>query len=92
MERVRSSTGIQFEALGCMMWERQYIEHAETTAGGKLSEEAALSNWKTWTEMVQRDPNCLIWDQKGPTGKTLRFWVKEKDVVKFTNGYEHEKI
>ena len=92
MEVCKASTGTLFEAVGCLMWKRQWLEFADTTAGGKLTGAQAESQWLEWEQKVAAEPKSLIWDNKGPVGSSLRIWIKEKDVVRFQSGYHHEKL
>ena len=48
MEVCRASTGTLTESVGKMMWKRQYLEFAESTAGGKLSTQQAERQWLDW--------------------------------------------
>ncbi len=80
LQQVASST--EFLAKGCMMWEKQAIEHWQTTAGGRLSEEDAKARWEEWTS--NKEEMGLIFDLKGPARKPLRLRVGTLDEVNFS--------
>eukprot|EP00971_Amphidinium_carterae_P327564 6458993-Amphidinium_carterae.1 len=90
-ETLKTGSGLSFEVVGCMMWHRQFVEHCESTAGGRLSNAQAEAKWIELQLQVEEDPASLIWDQRGPMSAPLRVWVKEKDVVKWVQEYMHEK-
>ena len=72
------------------MWERQYIEFAQTTEGGRQSEDDAVAQWATWKKMKSANPTSVIWDMEGPNkDKPLQFRVSMSKQVDFVNKYEH---
>lgn len=90
MERVTAASGLVRDSVGEMMWEKLYIEFAQTTRGGRLREEDAQLQWKEWEEAVLRRDGTVNHDHNGPNGK-LRVWVHTKDTLTFRNSYMHEK-
>ena len=63
---------------------KQYAEHAETHAGGKLNESEIIRQWTEWeTQLRQPGSTWPPKDSQGPKASPLRIWVKTKDVLKF---------
>eukprot|EP00438_Fugacium_kawagutii_P013870 Skav228410 [mRNA] locus=scaffold3824:318780:319841:- [translate_table: standard] len=92
IERVVAASGLVKDAVGELMWEKLWLEFAQTVRGGRLREEEAALKWKEWEEAVERkDPkNKIHHDFQGPNGK-LRVWVKTKDTLTYRSEYMHEK-
>ena len=90
MERAVVASGVVSDKVGEMMWEKLYIEWAMTTRGGRLSEEAAIAQWKTWEGLVLKKDPSVNFDYKGPSAK-LRLWVHTADTLTFRRQYMHEQ-
>ncbi|CAK9056979.1 unnamed protein product [Durusdinium trenchii] len=90
MERVKAASGLVKDCIGELMWDKLYLEHAQTTRGGRLREEEALLQWKQWEESVQLKDPSVYHDYGGPNGK-LRVWVKTQDLLIHRSEYMREK-
>lgn len=92
LESVIASTKVIRETEGEMMWEKEYVEFAQTKSGGALTDDAARTEWQKWVEMM-RDGSLRkgLQDQGGPAWSPLRFWVKTRDRVLFQESIEKQK-
>ncbi|CAE7794880.1 unnamed protein product [Symbiodinium sp. CCMP2592] len=90
MERVTAATGLLKDAVGEMMWLKLYIEFAQTTRGGRLTDDQALATWKQWEEKKNRGEQILH-DFGGPDNSQLRFWVKTADTLTYRSSFFKEK-
>ena len=89
-ERVAAATGLVRDKVGDRMWEKLYVEWAQTTRGGRRSEEDAIAQWKQWEDLARRKDPSVMSDSRGPGGK-LRIWVHTADTATFRSQYMHEK-
>ena len=90
VERVTAASGIIKDVLGEMMWEKLWIEHAQTARGGKLREEEAAKQWLEWMDAIKRRDKNVRYDHGGPDGKP-RVWVKTQDLIIERNSYMKSK-
>jgi maleate cis-trans isomerase len=91
-ETLEAETAVESRGQGKMMWEREWVEFAGSTAGGKMSEDAALAKWSEWKQAKELDASSLIWDMDGPKKDSpLQFRVATGKVVDFINRYAHKK-
>ena len=90
MERVTAATGLLKDAVGEMMWFKLYVEFAQTTRGGRLTDDQAVAKWKQWEEQKNRGDEILH-DYGGPDNNKLRFWVKTADTLTYRSSYMKEK-
>jgi hypothetical protein len=88
------STQVIKRTSGKMMWQREYVDFATSTAGGKMSDEESAAQWATWISMKEKDPSDpnLSWDMEGPPKSPLQFRVVVGKFVDFANVYAHEKV
>ncbi|CAE7366870.1 unnamed protein product, partial [Symbiodinium sp. CCMP2456] len=86
MERVTAATGLVKDAVGEMMWFKLYVEFAQTTRGGRLSDDQAVAKWRQWEEQKNRGDQILH-DFGGPDNSKLRFWVKTADQLIYRDGF-----
>ena len=89
-ERVTAASGIVKDCLGEMMFERLYIEHAQTTRGGRLREEEAQAQWLKFMTLIKNKSPDVMYDHAGPNGQ-VRVWIKTADLMKFRSTYFKEK-
>lgn len=54
MEFVYSRQEVLYDEEGIMMWEKQWLEFASTTAGGRLSDKDAEARWAGWVALVEK--------------------------------------
>eukprot|EP00971_Amphidinium_carterae_P351437 6492116-Amphidinium_carterae.2 len=92
-ESMKCSSGTMVEELGCMMWRRHFLKHAESVQGGLQSPEAAEAAWLQMELEVKTNPTTtdLVWDSKGPVASPLRIWIKEADVIRHQYSMQLEK-
>ncbi|CAK9012540.1 unnamed protein product [Durusdinium trenchii] len=90
VERVTAASGLVRDKVGEMMWEKLYLEHAQTTRGGKLREEEAQMKWLEWVDGVKRKDPAILFDYMGPDAK-LRIWVHTADTMTYRSEYMHHK-
>ena len=93
IERVTAASGLVRDCEGEMMWEKLYMEFAQTTRGGKMTEEAAQSQWNDWAAAVKTpkpQASGVMFDYEGPQGR-LRIWVKTADKLIYRSQYMKEK-
>ena len=89
---VKVRSGIENRCPGEMMWEKAYLEHAQSTRGGRLREDVAHSQWDTWVRMKAANPKSVIWDMQGPNPeRPLQFRIELPKRVDFVNSYDYEK-
>ena len=93
IERVKAASGLVRDCEGEMMWEKLWMEFSQTARGGKLTEEAAQSQWNSWVTAVNdktAKASGVMFDYDGPQGK-LRIWVKTADKLIYRSSYMKEK-
>ena len=90
VERVTAASGMMKDKVGEMMWDKLYLEHAQSTRGGKLREEEAKMKWLEWVDAIKRKDPEVLFDYMGPEGK-LRIWVHTADTLTYRSQYMHEK-
>ena len=93
IERVKAASGLVRDCEGEMMWEKLWMEFSQTARGGKLTEEAAQSQWNSWVAAVNNKTakaSNVMFDYDGPQGK-LRIWVKTADKLIYRSSYMKEK-
>eukprot|EP00972_Heterocapsa_arctica_P093557 13800743-Heterocapsa_arctica.AAC.1 len=74
-EKVVASSAVIVEEWGEMMYEKQYLNFAETFEGGKLTEAQAMQQWTTWrTRAEEPDSTWPPVDQKGPPASPMHIW------------------
>ena len=93
LEYLIVATKVLRETEGEMMWQKEYIEFAQTKKGGALSDDEARVLWTKWCQEISSDPNTkLIHDQDGPVVSPLRIWVKTRDRVVYQDSVEKQKV
>ena len=91
MEELICSTKNIHESEGEMMWIKEWLEFAQSTKGGKMSDEEASMQWQQWKSEILKDDSEHYHDQKGPKGFELRIWCKTRDKISFTEEYARTK-
>ena len=83
-ESFKTEQGVRYLGRGTMMWERQAIEHWQSTAGGSCSADDAAARWDEWTaHYKERD---ILHDFLSPNAKKpLRLRIPTSDDVDFLN-------
>ena len=102
LENIIASTKVLRATEGEMMWEKEYIEFAQSKSGGALTDDSARAQWDKWKSALASelaggsDPggerSGLLHDQGGPEWSTLRFWVKTKDKIVYEESVEKQKV
>ena len=91
-ESMKASSGIEWRGRGRMMWEKHWLEYAQTVEGGKHTEEQAQTKWNEWKRQKDADPRSIIWDLAGPRKENpLQFRIDLAASVDFLGTYSHEK-
>ena len=92
LESVIVSTKVIRETEGEMMWEKEFVEFAQTKSGGGMSDDGARARWQKWVEEIASDKmDEGLHDQGGPEWSPLRFWVKTRDKIVYQDVVERQK-
>ena len=87
-ESMKASSGIEWRGRGRMMWEKHWLEYAQTVEGGKHTEEQAQTKWNEWKRQKDADPRSIIWDLAGPRKENpLQFRIDLAASVDFLGTY-----
>jgi hypothetical protein len=83
-ELFKTEQCVQYRGRGCMMWERQAIEHWLSTAGGSMSADDAQAKWDEWAAHYKELD--ILHDFLSPNPKKpLRLRIPTTDDVDFVN-------
>ena len=57
-----------------MMWQKEYVDFAQTFKGGRMQDDAAAAQWAQWAHDLTANPDTteLIHDMLGPVFSPLR--------------------
>lgn len=89
-ERTEAASGFIRDKVGEMMGRKLYIEFAQTTRGGKKSDDQAAAQWTEWEQKIgEKDPN-VYHDFLGENG-ALRIWVHTADEMRMRSSYMQSK-
>jgi hypothetical protein len=92
MESMKASSGIEWRGRGRMMWEKAWLEYAQSVEGGKHTEDQAQTTWNEWKRQKDADSRSVIWDLGGPNKeKPLQFRIELAASVDYIGTYSHEK-
>ena len=89
-ERTTAASGFIRDKIGEMMPKKLYVEFAQTTRGGRKSDDAAIAQWAEWEGMVAAKNPDVYFDYLGENG-ALRVWVHTGDETRFRSSYMHSK-
>ena len=91
LEHIISASKVIHSCEGEMMWEKEYIQFAQTLKGGRLTDDAARAQWLAWMQAFAAGDQNIITDSRGPAGFPTRIWIKTADKVLFQNSFEKSK-
>ena len=92
LEVVIVSTKVIRECEGEMMWEKEYVEFAQTKTGGGVSDDVARARWRGWmADMSAQTLDPALYDHGGPECAKLRFWIKTRDRILFQDSVDRQK-
>eukprot|EP00971_Amphidinium_carterae_P346443 6487890-Amphidinium_carterae.1 len=91
LEEIISSTKVHRQTEGEMMWEKEYIQFAQTLKAGRLTDDEAKAKWQEWSSQAANNDESVFTDLLGPVHHPLRIWVKTADKIVFENTFEKRK-
>ena len=90
VETVTAASGLIKDIVGEMMFEKLFMEFAQTTRGGRMREEEAAAKWLEYMDEIKKGNPDVLYDHGGPSGK-IRVWVKTGDILTWRSSYMKEK-
>ena len=87
-EQLVTETRVKKSAPGKFMWKDEYVQFAQSVAGGSKSKAQAEAQWSQW----EIDISVELRDDGGPKESPLRFWVKTGDFMNFEDIESRMKV